>query len=403
MKRPAWLTRWVTRTSAEPSPKGAVPPEPAASYQLGPDPLVDIQAVDATNAESCRRALAALERAAKSELERPALALCLSARARGSAPSSLSILAAKLFFQRGESAEAVSLLEGLDEPEAWSMLGEFYAESGQAAVARQWLERVVARDIDAPGALDRLRELSRREREQEQQPVDQVTLLSEHAPNTALSIVREVGRGGAATVYEAVDRVLQRAVALKVYHHPKRMRQHLLREASMAVRLAGPHVIRLYDADPEQGWIAMEFVVAGTLKQRLVSKSGDAPETLAWFRPLVEALARIHGSGHVHADLKPANVLFQADGSPVLSDFGLAVPIGAQHHGASPGYVSPERAAGGSAVPGDDVYALGCLLEQVLERDPALRRAWGSLADQLLSPQRPLDARQVLALLPTKD
>ena len=396
MKRPVWLERWLARNSATP----AAEPNASTSLPGGADPLADIHTVTATDAESSRRALAALERAVGTELERSALSACLTAHARKAAPSSLSIAAAKLLFQRGEPAEAVSLLEGLPEPEAWSMLAEFYAESGQGALAKPWLERVVARDIDASGALDKLRELSRQERERPL--VDQITLLSEHAPSTTLSIAREIGRGGAATVYEAFDGVLQRSVALKLYHHPQQMRQHLLREARMAVRLAGPHVIRLFDADPERGWIAMELASRGTLKERLTSDEGGASPMLAWLFPLVETLARIHDSGHVHADLKPANVLFRADGSVVLSDFGLAVPIGAEHHGASPGYVSPERAAGASAAPSDDVYALGCLLEQVLEREPAQQQIWAPVAQQLLSPDRPVAARQVLALLPAK-
>ena len=406
MKRPAWVTRWLAKGSEEPASEAVSLPDSAATFEGGADPLAEIHQVDITDPESCRRAVAALARAAGSQLERPALGACLAAHARGSAPSSLAILAAKLFFRRGQSSEALSLLEGLDEPDAWMMLAEFYAASGQTALTRQWLQRLVARDIDTPGALDRLRELSRQEQEQQRGPAEQVTLLGEYAPNTALSIVREVGRGGAATVYEAVDGVLQRSVALKVYHHPGPMRQHLLREASMAVRLAGPHVIRLFDVDPEQGWIAMEWAAGGTLKERLTTRRADLPETLGWFRPLVEALAAIHESGHVHADLKPANVLFRADGSPVLSDFGLAVPIGAQHQGASTGYISPERAAGHPAIPGDDVYALGRLLQQALEvwpeRQQAGRQAWSRLAEQLLSRERPPGARQVLALLPSR-
>ncbi len=88
-----------------------------------------------------------------------------------------------------------------------------------------------------------------------------------------------------------------------------------------------------------------------------------------WARPLARALARIHAEGLVHADVKPANVLLRQPHDPVLGDFGIARPIGAPDEGGgSAGYLSPERLAGRPSDPRDDVYGYGRVLEDVIHR-----------------------------------
>lgn len=373
-----------------------IPPSEAPDEAL----LEAIREVDAARPESRTRALAALTRAAGTPLEHRALAACLTAHGHRRAPAELLCLAAELFTRRGDSDAALRLLEGTDEPRGWLLEADLRAERGQPAAALQLVERALCYDIDTPGALDRVRRWT--PAKSVVPGATQTTLLAAHAPHPTLRILGEAGRGGAATVYQAEDAALGRSVALKVYHRPDRSREHLLREARMAVRLGGVGVVRVFDAAPDDGWLAMEWAALGSLRQCLRSTPAEPPPLDATFRGLVATLARIHSAGYVHADVKPGNILFREDGSVLLSDFGLSVPLGAPHLGASRGYVPPDRLEGGEALAADDVYALGRVIDEVLDTADAFEDAsrWRELAASLTSASRPADAGAVLGLLP---
>ncbi len=162
--------------------------------------------------------------------------------------------------------------------------------------------------------------------------------------------IREAGRGGSATVYEAEDLELLRRVAVKVYHRPDRDRVKLLHEARVAAAVAGDGIVRVFDVDPRRGWLAMEWAPRGALPPRA---------GMGWAQPLARALARVHRAGWVHHDVKPANVLLTAQGAPMLGDFGIARRAGEPSPPGSFGYVSPERLAGRGSDPRDDVYGFG--------------------------------------------
>ena len=156
----------------------------------------------------------------------------------------------------------------------------------------------------------------------------------------------------------------------------------------------------MLDADPKAGWVALEWIARGSIRDRL--RAGDL-EPLGpiarWARPLARALARVHGAGFVHADIKPGNVLLRQPGDPVLADFGIARSIGAPGGGGSPGYVSPERLGGRASHPKDDVYAFGRVLEDVLHAfeargaDPSDAAEFHELALRCIGPddERPDD------------
>lgn len=396
----------ATREERELDAAGATdaPALPAPQRELaGGDELEAIRRVDQTSADSRARALDALRRAAGTPLEHEALAACLTAHARGRAPGELLCLAAELFTRRGEPEAALRLLEGLDEPRGWLLEADLRAELGQHAAALALVERALAYSIDAPGALDRVRRL--RPQKSAAPGATQPTLLAAQAPHATLRISAEAGRGGSATVYQAEDKALGRSVALKVYHRPERSREQLLREARMGVRFAGAGVVRVFDVAPDAGWLAMEWALRGSLRQCLEKTPPETPLLHATLRGLLTTLARIHDAGYVHADVKPGNILFRAEGEVLLSDFGLSVPLGAPHLGQSGGYTAPERLQGGLAVAADDVYALGRVLGEMVEAahpDPNTA-FWRQLAALLTSPERPRDAGAVLALLPPHD
>ena len=178
-----------------------------------------------------------------------------------------------------------------------------------------------------------------------------------------------------ASIQAAVDDALARRVALKIYHRPERERDKLAREARTAVALAGSGVVRVYDVDLDQGSLVMEWLAAGSLKQAIVRRDAELLFPVErWVLPLARTLARVHQAGWVHADLKPANVMFRAPGQPVLSDFGLAHRGARVVEGGSVGYMSPARVRGEAVSFAEDVYGFGRLLEDVLALGDAPER-----------------------------
>ncbi|MFO1007784.1 MAG: serine/threonine-protein kinase [Planctomycetaceae bacterium] len=206
-----------------------------------------------------------------------------------------------------------------------------------------------------------------------------------YLPTDAYEIDRELGRGGMAVVYQARHRQLQRLVALKTFQLGRsltsREASRIRTEAEAIARLAHPNIVQIYEIGDCHGspYLALELAEHGTLAQRL-QRSPLPPEEAA---QLIETLARAVHHAHerqvIHRDLKPANVLFMTDGTPKITDFGLAKvlldnevsPGDATRTGdpiGTPRYMSPEQAAGRSDTvgPATDVYALGTLLYECL-------------------------------------
>jgi serine/threonine-protein kinase len=357
-------------------------------------------------------AVAALRAVRGRPSERLALDAVFVAHARRLAPEPVLLSAADLLVERGQPDEALRLLEEAKTPEALLLQADLRAARGEIAHAVLLVERVLARDIDAPGARERHASWVARmgSPTAERRFADEPTLIAAELPSSPFRILGEAGRGGAATVYEAVDASLGRRVALKVYHDARLSRDQLEREARVAVALAGRGIVRVFDADPGAGWIALEWLAGGALKRWLSSGSSDLLWPAArWVAPLIDAVARVHAQGLVHADLKPANVLFRTSDEPVLGDFGLARRPGERSMSGSFGYLSPERLGGEPLSKDDDVYALGRILEDALDEleradalPPAALARWRELVRSALAPRdrRPHDAAALRALVP---
>jgi eukaryotic-like serine/threonine-protein kinase len=195
---------------------------------------------------------------------------------------------------------------------------------------------------------------------------------------------RELGHGGMATVYLAHDLKHDRDVAIKVLKPdlaallgPERF----LREIATTARLSHPGILPLFDSGTAAGscWYAMPYFTGKTLKDRLAEQGRlPLPEALAVFRDLAGALDHAHRQGILHRDLKPANVLLQ-DGRAVLADFGIALPVGQSVERltetgfslGTPEYMSPEQVMAEPGIDGrSDIYALGCVLYQLLAGEP---------------------------------
>jgi serine/threonine-protein kinase len=300
--------------------------------------------------------------------------------------------------QRGETDSALALLAGLDDPGALLLAADVRAAAGELEAALTLIDRLLARDVTLAGARERhQRWRTLLGREAVPVPDASATLLEPAVASVPLRIVGEAGRGGAGVVYEAFDERLGRRVALKVYHQPARDREKIEREARLPVALAGAGIVRVFDADPSNGWIAMEWLDGGSLKRRLVQREvGLLLPIERWFVPLARTLARVHDSGFVHADIKPANVLFRSFAEPVLSDFGLAREIGVVIADGSVGFMSPERLAQRPLVPADDVFALGRVLDAVLSSGVTKSQRWMRVAELAQGPERPKDGGQLL-------
>lgn len=319
-------------------------------------------------------------------------------------PEPLVVAVASALVDRGEPGAALQALVRTTSSEALMLRAELLARGDDLAVALALVERVLLRDFDWPGA----RERHARWREALGVSVvpraDPSTTMMTSAPEAPFRLLREVGRGGAGVVYEAEDRVLQRRVALKVYHQADRDRTQLLHEAHVAVALEGPGVVRVFDANPDHGWLVMEWAQRGALRSLLRERDGAALRPMdRWALPLAKALARVHAAGWVHHDVKPANILLRDPGGPLLTDFGIARREGEPSPPGSLGYVSPERLAGRASHTGDDVYGYGRVIEDALDvvtDDPKLA-LWRLVAAMCTGPdaQRPSLAAGVVPLI----
>jgi len=317
-------------------------------------------------------------------------------------PEPLLLALGNALVDRGELEIATRVLKGASSSPALILLGDLAERRGDFPTALALVERVLLRDLDHPGARERHRRWrSQLGYEVEKKAIAPGATVVTREPDAPFDLLREVGRGGAGAVYEAVDRELGRHVALKVYHQPERDRDQLAHEARVAAALEGPAVVRIYDLDPEHGWLALEWAMFGTLREHI--RTRDASRLLPierWAVPLAQALARAHALGWVHHDVKPANVLIARGGGAILTDFGIARRAGEPPPAGSIGYLSPERLAARASDPRDDVYGFGRVVEDVLDvvGDEATVARFRALASLCTGPdaQRPADGRALV-------
>ncbi|WP_061238823.1 serine/threonine-protein kinase [Ectopseudomonas composti] len=187
-----------------------------------------------------------------------------------------------------------------------------------------------------------------------------------------------IGEGAMATVYLALQRSLERKVALKIMAPAlaadASFCERFLREGKTLARLAHPHIVTVHDIGNvgEHYYMAMEYLPNGTLRERIAA--GLSPEQgLQYIRQIASALGYAHSQGLIHRDVKPANILFRADGTAVLSDFGIAKSLDDRTQFTqvgfavgTPNYMSPEQARGLDIDGRADLYALGVVLYEIL-------------------------------------
>lgn len=252
------------------------------------------------------------------------------------------------------------------------LMAEIRERRGDVEGALVLYERVVGRDLDYPRARARVRRL--REGRSRERDLGATLMADGALARGRYRVSRELGRGGAGTVFLAEDETLGRPVALKVYHRRGRAeRERLLIEARMPARFEHPGIVRIFDLDDALAAIAMECVSGGSVRAEMRKVDLPPSRVLRWFATAAAALEHVHARGIVHRDIKPSNMLLRADDRVVLTDFGLAHALSDGDGDAEAGaggtlaYMPPEQRAGAPAAPSMDIYAFGASLMEVLE------------------------------------
>ncbi|HKQ50414.1 MAG TPA: tetratricopeptide repeat protein [Phycisphaerae bacterium] len=198
-------------------------------------------------------------------------------------------------------------------------------------------------------------------------------------------ILREIHRGGQGVVYKAVQKTTKRTVALKVllqgpYASPKQ-RHRFEREIDLVASLQHPNIVTIYDSGVAGGrhFFAMEYIHGQPLDAYLSDKHLGIDDTLQLLNKICAAVNYAHQRGVIHRDLKPGNILVDADGQPHVVDFGLAKAAGLDLHDGAPmtvtgefmgtlAYASPEQTRGDPNLIDirTDVYSLGVILYEML-------------------------------------
>jgi tRNA A-37 threonylcarbamoyl transferase component Bud32 len=221
-----------------------------------------------------------------------------------------------------------------------------------------------------------------------------------------------IGAGGAAKVYRAEDRALDRVVAVKLLDDAIARsadpagRDRFLTEAKSAARFQHPNLVAVFDAGEDAGelFLVMEYVDGRTLADVIAQRAPlPVDEAVSIAVQVLGGLAAVHANGTIHRDVKPANVLLDGDGRVRLADFGIAkrlddidaavtaagVLVGTPH------YLAPEQATGQPLSPATDVYQVGLVLHEMLtgERAGGSNPKAAAIAD-------PVDPRRLRGDLP---
>ena len=223
-------------------------------------------------------------------------------------------------------------------------------------------------------------------------------LESEHVLQNRYRIVALLGQGGMGAVYRAWDTRLSINVAVKEMtpqpglapHILAQFRQQFRQEATILAHLRHPHLVAVTDFFEHRGnaYLVMRFVEGENLAER-IRRQGALPEkdVLEWAGQLLSALAYCHAQGIIHRDMKPQNVIIQADGQAVLVDFGLVKLWNPQDPHTrtvmrgmgTPEYAPPEQydVSSGHTDPRSDLYSLGATLYNALtgHAPPTLNRS----------------------------
>ncbi|MFZ9045793.1 MAG: serine/threonine-protein kinase [Cyclobacteriaceae bacterium] len=198
------------------------------------------------------------------------------------------------------------------------------------------------------------------------------------ALNRKYEIEQVIGSGGMAIVYQAVQKTLDRKVALKVVHqnfvHDKEFIERFTKEARVLASLKHPNIVTIHDVDSidQFHYMTMEHLTGEPLSE-IIRKNGklDVKESLKIVAPIAKALDHLHSRGFVHRDVKSSNIFVCEDGRSVLMDFGIVYTSESMLSQpgtvlGTPEFMSPEQANGHELTGSSDLYSLGVILYECL-------------------------------------
>jgi serine/threonine-protein kinase len=225
----------------------------------------------------------------------------------------------------------------------------------------------------------------------------------------------EIGRGGMGAVIKARQLSLDRVVALKmILRGVFASDEDLVRlrtEAEAAARLGHPNIVDVYEVGEYEGqpFFSMKYIEGQTLSRRLADGPLPSREAARVLLPIVQAIAEAHRHGILHRDIKPANILIARDGTPYITDFGLAKRVAGYQKNAhsldsvtqsgailgTPSFMPPEQAAGklGELGKTSDVYSLGAVLYAMLTARPPFQASSAVDTVLLVLEQEPVPPR----------
>jgi tRNA A-37 threonylcarbamoyl transferase component Bud32 len=196
-------------------------------------------------------------------------------------------------------------------------------------------------------------------------------------------VIEQLGEGGMATVYKALDTRLDRLVAIKVIRLKgignedlPSFTKRFEREAKVLARLSHPNIVKVLDYGEYEGapYLVMEYLPGGTLKE-YVGRPMPVSNAMRFLLPVAGALAYAHQHALIHRDIKPSNILITESGAPMLADFGVAKILQDDSDSTSltrigvgvgtPAYMAPEQWTN-QVVPQTDMYALGVVLYELV-------------------------------------
>lgn len=219
-------------------------------------------------------------------------------------------------------------------------------------------------------------------------------------------ILGEIARGSMGIVFKAYDATLDRTVALKVLKEGELddgFIKRLHREGAIAAKLHHPNIVTVHEVGETHGlhYLCMDYIAGTDLMTHIRRFKMDRKASLRMFETICRAVHYAHVQGVIHRDLKPTNILVDAEGRPIITDFGLAKSLDAAldmtKEGTSlgtPHYMPPEQVLGavGKIDPRSDVYSLGAILYEILTgRPPFVARTTMEMYQKVLSeePDRP--------------
>lgn len=227
-------------------------------------------------------------------------------------------------------------------------------------------------------------------------------------------ILRKLGQGGMGVVYLALDLKLPRRVAIKMIRSglddSEKAQRRFQAEAAAVARLAHPNIVQIHEIGAHDGsdYFVLEYVGGGTLASKTGQPMADA-EAAKCVMLLARAVQAAHQEGIIHRDLKPANVLLTPDGTPKITDFGLAKHLNADQSLSQAGdivgtpcYMAPEQAFGNvkDVSPATDIYALGAILYESLTGRPPFKGANTLETLEQVRHDEPTPPRQLRSSLP---